>query len=119
MTFIEWLSHEMAQRDINQAELADRAEVTRGAISHIFSGTRRPGIEMLQSLARALALPTEQVFRAAGLLDDGPYQLALDPPPADLGEWIYLFKSADEQTREIMLDNARFFSQRAARQNKA
>src|SRR5512133_1455497 len=112
MTFTEWLQFEMSQRGWNRADLADNSGVTRGAISHIFSGSRQPGLEMLRGIARSLQLPSEQVFRAAGLFEDTPGQIAGPPQPPGLGEWIHLFMDADEDTREVMLDNARFFSQR-------
>jgi len=118
MTFKEWLVYQMEQRGWNQADLADEAGISRGAVSHIFSGARHPGIDMLNAMSRALQLPAEQVFRAAGVLDE-PAQPASDPPPPNLGEWIHMFLQADEQTREVMLDNARYFSQREARSKKA
>ncbi len=120
MNFTDWLTFEMRQRGWTQAELAIRSGVTPGAISHIFSGTRKPGIEMLRGIARALSLPNERVFRAAGALDDENTSSQDEPaPPPNLGEWIRLYSEADEETRELLIDLAHFFSQRSARQKKA
>jgi len=113
MTFIEWLSDEIHRRGWTQAELADRSGVTRGAISHLFSGTRNPGVEIITKMARALEIPTAEVFRAAGLLETDPEQ------PPRLGEWVRMFMEADDATRDLMLENARFFSERGARKKRA
>jgi len=113
MTFIEWLSQEIRIRKWTQAELADRAGVTRGAVSHIFSGTRQPGIDMLKAVAHALNLSTEEVFRAAGVLEPD-----LERPPS-LNEWVHMYMEADGPTRDVMMENARFFSERSARKKSA
>ena len=70
--------------------MAKRARISDGAISRIMSGSRNAGEETIKAIARALKLPPEQVFRAAGLLppkpDDDPWveemshKLTLIPP---------------------------------------
>lgn len=66
--FKNWLITELNKRGWNQSELAVAAGVTRTAISDVLSGRRNPGVELCNSLARALRLPPEVVFRHAGLL---------------------------------------------------
>ena len=103
MLFVDWLDNELQKRRWTPARLAREAGITKGALSHIFNGTRQPGVVMIKAIARALHLPPEQVFRVAGLLESEP-----DPEATpSLGEWIQIFMDADEQTREHMLANAR------------
>ena len=66
--FEEWLVARMAESNMSQSELAKKAGITQSAISLILSGTRNPGLEMCTGIARALRLPPEEVFRAAGIL---------------------------------------------------
>lgn len=75
-TFTEWLSSEMELRGWSQAELARRANTSRSAINGLLSGSRGPGPDLARSIAHALKLPDETVFRAAGLL----------PPVSELDE---------------------------------
>jgi len=112
-TFNEWLFSEMRKRRWTQADLAQQAGITRGAVSHLFSNTRKPGVELLKAVAAALGLPRENVYRAAGLLEAEP-----EVTPR-LREWIKLFVDADEETRELLLDHARFFTARATRDKKS
>jgi transcriptional regulator with XRE-family HTH domain len=66
--FAGWLELRLEEQGISQAELARRAGVTRAAINSILTGARGPGVELCKGIARALKLPPEQVYRAAGLL---------------------------------------------------
>lgn len=43
--------------DISQGELADRAEIDRSYLSLIESGKRKPSVETIEKLAKALKLP--------------------------------------------------------------
>lgn len=71
-TFPEWLEHQLKEQGISQAELARRAGVTRGAINGILQGARGPGVELCQGIARALNIPVQDVYEAAGLLPPDP-----------------------------------------------
>lgn len=115
MTFTDWLSLELEKRSWSQSELARQAGVTRGAMSHIFSHTRQPGVGLLKGIARALHLPPEEVFRMAGILEPA------SNPEASPGlvEWIQIFKDADPGTRDRMLASARSLSGEAPRRRRA
>ena len=67
-SFADWLLNEIRARNISQSELARMAGVTRAAVSDVVTGRRLPGKVMVNGVARALSLPPEQVFRAAGIL---------------------------------------------------
>ncbi len=65
---IDWLENELETRGWTKAELARRAKINQSGLSMLFSGARGPGVDICQSLARALHFPPEEVFRHAGLL---------------------------------------------------
>ena len=74
--FSEWLLLTLENKGWSQADLARAAKVSRSAISEIISGQRQIGKRTATSLAEALKLPPEQVFRAAGILppeNDDPW----------------------------------------------
>jgi transcriptional regulator with XRE-family HTH domain len=66
--FSEWLRLELGKRTWSQAELARRSGISAAQITRILSGERGIGEEALSAIASALRLPTEEVYRAAGLL---------------------------------------------------
>jgi len=82
-TFNEWLLQELKARDWTQADLARQAGVSRSAISDIMSSRRKIGIDVANSLADALHIPADQVFRAAGIL---PAEKKLNPRIAQIVE---------------------------------
>jgi transcriptional regulator with XRE-family HTH domain len=65
--FASWLQQEMNKRGWNNSELARRAGVTRGAIGNVLRGDRNTGSELCLAISKALNIPPETVFRAAGL----------------------------------------------------
>lgn len=70
--FGEFLLMEIGKHDWSQSKLASLAGVSRAAISDVISGRRNPGTDLCTSIAHALDLPPENVFRAAGLLPELP-----------------------------------------------
>jgi transcriptional regulator with XRE-family HTH domain len=70
--FAEWLVFEALARDWTQADLARKSGLNRAVISKILSDKSDPSPETCKALARALKLPIEEVYRAAGLLPPIP-----------------------------------------------
>lgn len=68
MNFGTWLLDELKERNMIQAELARACKITTAQMSRIISGTRNPGKDTIVKIAKALKIPPEVVFRAAGLL---------------------------------------------------
>lgn len=68
ISFSEWLLVVLEERDWSQAKLARVAKISPASISDIISGRRKVGKDLATAIAEALKLPTEQVFRAAGIL---------------------------------------------------
>lgn len=67
-TFINWLNEVLADKGWSQADLSKRAEVSTSMISSVLSGRREPGINFLSSVASALRVAPEDLYRLAGLL---------------------------------------------------
>lgn len=67
-SFSEWLLLTLEKKGWSQSDLARAAHISTGTISDVVSGRRRVGKDMATSIAGALKLPPEQVFRAAGIL---------------------------------------------------
>ncbi len=114
-TFVDWLENELNKRNWSRADLSRHADISQSAISHIYAGSRKPGKDVCSKIARALKLPEETVFRAAGILQPTYDQEDWSPT---LLEWVKLFKDASDEEREIMLENARFFSNRSNKDRK-
>lgn len=112
--FTDWLSDQMQKRFWTQAVLAREAGISKGSLSHLFSGTRKPGASLLKAIARALSVPADEVFRAAGVIESNPVPEKLP----GLAEWTQLYIDADDDVRQEILDKARYITGRAARRRK-
>ena len=113
--FSEWLQEELASRGWSAADLARRARLTTGAISHVINGSRRPGPDFCRAVARALGYPQELVFRKAGLIDDPP------PPDYDpnLRIALHLLANLPPEERQEILEYIQFKAAKAANRPKA
>lgn len=102
MEFNDWLNEEMRKRGLSQNQLAKKAGVTQGAISHIIAGRRLPGVDLLDGISRALKIPPEEVYRRAGLLPQkSPYQERIE-------RIYYKLSTLDEQDRQQVEDYIEF-----------
>lgn len=106
--FRDWLLQILEEQGISQSELARRAGVSRAAISDIISGRRGIGKDAATSIARALKMSPEIVFRAAGILPPDPSQDPwvkeimhkldqLNPPQRKIAEWMIKKLAEDEE----------------------
>ncbi|KXV15629.1 hypothetical protein CR51_02150 [Caballeronia megalochromosomata] len=59
------VSAERRVRDLTQAELAERADLTISAVSMLERGTRAPNFDTLERISSALEVPLWILFRAA------------------------------------------------------
>ena len=100
--FSEWLREEMDNRGMKQADLSRLSKLTTATVSNLLNERRNPGEEACSAIARALKLPEETVFRAAGLLQPAPasdplteeiLHLARKLPPEDIQDLIDLARS--------------------------
>lgn len=107
MDFSDWLLNEINKRGWSQAELARRAGIPRQIISNYINRQReKPDSDVLVSISRALNLPPETVFRAAGLLPP------VSPDTEYQKEFLHLLSQLSPQEREEILELLRFKAER-------
>ena len=70
--FKDWLLEEMTKRSWSQSDLARSADLNRAVINKLLSGHSAPRPTTLEAIARAFKVPTERVYRIAGLLPEIP-----------------------------------------------
>lgn len=97
--FIEWLDHELDERNWNDFQLSRQAGISHSVISKARSGIP-PKWEACEAIAMALKLPVELVFRKAGLLNP------LDEDPG-FEEWKHVLALLPERDRYELLKIAR------------
>src|SRR5215471_9166176 len=66
--FSEWLQNEMNKRGWSQSDLARAADLNRAVINKLLNGKSHPQPATLEAISRALKIPLETTYRAAGLL---------------------------------------------------
>jgi transcriptional regulator with XRE-family HTH domain len=66
-TFSEYLRFHRTQLDLTQQEFADKAGISQSYVSGLERGVNKdPEPDKLESIAKGLGRPPEEVFRAAG-----------------------------------------------------
>ena len=70
--FSEWLQAEMDKRGWSQSDLARFADLNRAVINKLLNGKSHPQPPTLEAISRALKIPIEITYRAAGLLPSNP-----------------------------------------------
>lgn len=70
--FSEWLQAEMDKRGWSQSDLARYADLNRAVINKLLNGKSHPQPPTLEAISRALKVPIEMTYRAAGLLPENP-----------------------------------------------
>lgn len=91
--FSEWLQAEMDKRGWSQSDLARYADLNRAVINKLLNGKSHPQPPTLEAISRALKMPLETTYRAAGLLPT-----AIDNDDA-MEEAMYIFKSIQSTQR--------------------
>ena len=104
-TFPQWLLTEINERGWSQGELARRAGITQGAVSHILGGMRSPGPEFCKAVAKALGYPPEVVFRKAGILPPKP------PQNEETEIALHLLNQLPPEKRQAALQFLKFLAQ--------
>lgn len=67
-----WLQQTREERGLTQSDLARMSHLNRAVINKIENNVSFPTPETLKSIASAFKIPTETIFRAAGLLPQKP-----------------------------------------------
>lgn len=74
--FSEWLTKELEEKGMSQADLSRAVKVTTAQMSRIISGQRSASNETLVSIAHALHLRPILVFEKAGEIPPAPSNLS-------------------------------------------
>jgi len=91
--FSDWLLKELNKKDWIQADLARASGLTTASISK-YMGGRIPDESALKKIARALKVPAEEAFRAAGIL----------PPTTLQDQWV---RRVEHKLEQITDENDR------------
>jgi transcriptional regulator with XRE-family HTH domain len=91
--FSEWLQSEMDKRGWSQSDLARSADLNRAVINKLLNGKSHPQPVTLEAISRALKIPVETIYRAAGLL---PANMDNDDAT---DEAMHIFKSIQSSQR--------------------
>lgn len=110
--FQKWLKRELKERDMIQAELARRANVSRASITKLLSENRTPSYDMCQGIADAFEIPVENVYRAADLLPP------VHPEDAIITEMLHLFEQLNMEGKEDVRDYMRMKIEQAKRRKR-
>lgn len=70
--FALWLKGELEAQGWKQADLARATGLHSGTIANVLNGQRKPGVDFVLAVARALRVSPEDLYRRAGLLPPQP-----------------------------------------------
>jgi len=95
--FGEWLNEELKKRGLSQYAFGKMIDVPPTHINHLINGRRKPSAEMLETIAKGLKLPQEEIYRRAGILPQAP-------PKSEQKEMLnYLFDRFPEKEKKDLL----------------
>lgn len=95
INFSEWLQAEVDKRNWSQSDLARAADLNRAVINKLLNGKSHPQPATLEAISRALKIPVEIAYRAAGLLPTTPDN------DDTLEEAIHILKSIQSSQRKV------------------
>ena len=81
--------------------LSDRAGISNPYLSQIERGLRKPSADILQQIARGLAISAETLYVRAGILDPRDDDGA---PPTDLEHAIQAAPDLDDRQKQVLID---------------
>ena len=108
-TFVEWLNEELDARGWYRADLSRATGIHKGSISNVMNGKRPPTAHFVLSVARALKVNPEGLYRRAGILPPKP------SPNHDplIDEAIQAMARLSEDDKREIVEYARFKYHRA------
>lgn len=112
-SFADWLLKQMIEKGWSQSELARSSGLTRSTISYYLSPkSKSPDETALRKISKALKLPPETIFRAAGLL---PPQ---SPETELISRIVHLTSELPEEDQADILEYAQMRHRRAEEREK-
>ena len=82
--------------------LSDRAGISNPYLSQIERGLRKPSADILQQIARGLAISAESLYVRAGILD--PRDDDGTAPPTGVEQAIRATTDLDERQKQVLID---------------
>lgn len=113
INFSQWLKSELDLRGWNQSELSRRSGISNPQISRLINMQSTPGDSACRAIAKALKLPAETVFRAAGLL---PPTVQHSPIEDQI---ILLLRELPPEEQDEILELLRFKTQRQTKTSRS
>jgi transcriptional regulator with XRE-family HTH domain len=96
MDLVDWLRHQLTEKQLSQSELARRSNISHATISRVLSKKQPQTYDLCIAIADGLGEPRAVVLDLAGLLPDLPdYKLT-----PEIIEWLQLFEQMSEEDRE-------------------
>ena len=98
----EFIREQRENARLSLRGLSNRAGISNPYLSQIERGLRKPSADILQQIARGLAISAETLYIRAGILDprdgEGP------PPPSDLEHAIRTTADLDDRQKQVLID---------------
>jgi len=104
--FIEFIDIEIRRKGWNISDLARASGIHAGTISNILNGSRKPGPEVCNALAKVFKVPPSVLFVKAGLMDEDPE----DEVSSLSREAMSLFNSLSDENKKHVLAYIKFLS---------
>lgn len=97
--FPQWLRAKMNEREWGNSDLARAAKIDRQLVSNYLTDKRRnPDVRILEKIAKALEIPPEEIYQAAGIPLS---KQSVDPVTAAT---IYLMRDLDTSKKNEILE---------------
>lgn len=94
----EFIRHQRESARLSLRALSSRTGISNPYLSQIERGLRKPSAEILQQLARGLAISAETLYERAGILDRG------DRAPPDVVAAILRAEDLDDRQKQALVD---------------
>src|SRR5947208_5610900 len=98
----EYIREQREQAKISMRQLAQSAGISNPYLSQIERGLRKPSADILQQIARGLAISAESLYVRAGILD--PRDGDEPSPPSDLEHAIRATPDLDDRQKQVLID---------------
>ena len=97
----EFIREQREHARLSLRGLSDRAGISNPYLSQIERGLRKPSADILQQIARGLAISAESLYVRAGILDPREDGAA---GPTDLEHAIGAAPDLDERQKQVLID---------------
>ena len=98
----EFIREQRENARLSLRGLSNRAGISNPYLSQIERGLRKPSADILQQIARGLAISAESLYIRAGILDPRDGEEA--SPPSDLEHAIRSTPDLDDRQKQVLVD---------------